>query len=115
MLCNARSRFVKREQTITRVANLSFFDLFVQSVKVEEYSAALEKIGVLMKSKNFLVFQGQVESIAMKNAKERTSMFEEMSRSHFLSCLSFFLLVSVRMSVFVSVSLSLSALCSGEP
>jgi len=50
-------------------------------VKVEEYSAALEKIGVLMKSKNFLVFQGQVESIAMKNAKERTSMFEEMSRS----------------------------------
>ena len=49
-------------------------------MKVEEYSAALEKIGVLMKSKNFLVFQGQVESIAMKNAKERTAMFEEMSR-----------------------------------
>lgn len=50
-------------------------------MKVEEYASALEKIGVLMKSKNFLVFQGQVESIAMKNAKERTSMFEEMSRS----------------------------------
>jgi len=49
-------------------------------VKMEEYAAALEKIGVLMKSKNFLVFQGQVESIAMKNAKERTAMFEEMSR-----------------------------------
>jgi len=47
---------------------------------MEEYAAALEKIGVLMKSKNFLVFQGQVESIAMKNAKERTAMFEEMSR-----------------------------------
>lgn len=57
----------------------------MQSVKVEEYSAALEKIGVLMKSKNFLVFQGQVESIAMKNAKERTAMFEEMSRSLSLS------------------------------
>jgi len=54
-------------------------------VKVEEYSSALEKIGVLMKSKNFLVFQGQVESIAMKNAKERTAMFEEMSRSGLLS------------------------------
>ena len=49
-------------------------------MKMEEYAAALEKIGVLMKSKNFLVFQGQVESIAMKNAKERTAMFEEMSR-----------------------------------
>ena len=51
-----------------------------QSVKVEEYAAALERIGILMKSKNFLVFQGQVESIAMKNAKERTAMFEEISR-----------------------------------
>jgi len=51
-----------------------------QSVKVDEYAEALEKIGILMKSKNFLVFQGQVESIAMKNAKERTAMFEEISR-----------------------------------
>jgi len=50
-------------------------------VKIDQYAAALEKIGILMKSKNFLVFQGQVESIAMKNAKERTAMFEEMSRS----------------------------------
>lgn len=50
-------------------------------VRTEEYVEALERIGVLMKSKNFLVFQGQVESIAMKNAKERTIMFEEMSRS----------------------------------
>ena len=52
----------------------------LQSVKVDQYASALEKIGILMKSKNFLVFQGQVESIAMKNAKERTGMFEEMSR-----------------------------------
>jgi structural maintenance of chromosome 1 len=50
-------------------------------VNVSEYATALEKIGILMKSKNFLVFQGAVESIAMKNAKERTHMFEEMSRS----------------------------------
>ena len=35
---------------------------------------------MLVKSKNFLVFQGTVESIAMKNAKERTAMFEEISR-----------------------------------
>ena len=54
--------------------------LCLQTVKLDNYAACLEKIGVLMKSKNFLVFQGQVESIAMKNAKERTVMFEEMSR-----------------------------------
>nr|KAG5701912.1 hypothetical protein BaRGS_014977 [Batillaria attramentaria] len=50
-------------------------------VSNQQYAAELERIGVLVKSKNFLVFQGTVESIAMKNAKERTAMFEEISRS----------------------------------
>ncbi|XP_021341818.1 structural maintenance of chromosomes protein 1A-like [Mizuhopecten yessoensis] len=52
-----------------------------KTVTSQQYAAELEKIGVLVKSKNFLVFQGTVESIAMKNAKERTHMFEEISRS----------------------------------
>ena len=47
----------------------------------EQYTRALEQIGVHLKSKNFLVYQGAVEQIAMKNAKERTQIFEEMSRS----------------------------------
>uniref|UniRef100_A0A5K3FM05 SMC hinge domain-containing protein n=1 Tax=Mesocestoides corti TaxID=53468 RepID=A0A5K3FM05_MESCO len=50
-------------------------------VKVEEYAEALEKIHIFMKVKNFLIFQGAVESIAMKNARERCQMFEEISRS----------------------------------
>ena len=54
--------------------------MFVQSVSADAYNAELAKIGVLVKSKNFLVFQGTVESIAMKNAKERMAMFEEISR-----------------------------------
>uniref|UniRef100_A0A8C9Y1H1 Structural maintenance of chromosomes protein n=1 Tax=Sander lucioperca TaxID=283035 RepID=A0A8C9Y1H1_SANLU len=41
----------------------------------------LEKLGILIKARNFLVFQGAVESIAMKNPKERTALFEEISRS----------------------------------
>lgn len=60
--------------------NESRHQMLFQPVKVDEYAATLEKIDILMKSKNFLVFQGQVESIAMKNAKERTAMFEEISR-----------------------------------
>ncbi|CAC5413018.1 SMC1 [Mytilus coruscus] len=52
-----------------------------KTVSATEYNTQLEKIGVIVKSKNFLVFQGTVESIAMKNAKERTQMFEEISRS----------------------------------
>uniref|UniRef100_A0A8C9Y1S4 Structural maintenance of chromosomes protein 1A n=1 Tax=Sander lucioperca TaxID=283035 RepID=A0A8C9Y1S4_SANLU len=43
--------------------------------------AYLEKLGILIKARNFLVFQGAVESIAMKNPKERTALFEEISRS----------------------------------
>lgn len=49
-------------------------------MSAQDYANELEKIGVLVKSKNFLVFQGTVESIAMKNAKERMVMFEEISR-----------------------------------
>ena len=67
---------------------------FSQPVKVDQYAAELEKIGILMKSKNFLVFQGQVESIAMKNAKERTLMFEEMSRYYRKSFFSHFHLLT---------------------
>lgn len=44
----------------------------------------MEKLGINVKAKNFLVFQGAVESIAMKNAKERTALFEEISGSGLL-------------------------------
>uniref|UniRef100_H2YW08 Structural maintenance of chromosomes protein n=1 Tax=Ciona savignyi TaxID=51511 RepID=H2YW08_CIOSA len=46
-----------------------------------EYNKEMEKINIFIKVKNFLVFQGQVESIAMKNPKERTQLFEEISGS----------------------------------
>merc|ERR1719400_1145166 len=51
------------------------------SVSPKDYLAELEKIGINAKAKNFLVFQGAVESIAMKNPKERTALFEEISGS----------------------------------
>jgi len=51
------------------------------NVTPKEYLNELEKIGINAKAKNFLVFQGAVESIAMKNPKERTALFEEISGS----------------------------------
>uniref|UniRef100_A0A2I3HCK4 Structural maintenance of chromosomes 1B n=1 Tax=Nomascus leucogenys TaxID=61853 RepID=A0A2I3HCK4_NOMLE len=45
------------------------------------YIAELEKIGIIVKAQNCLVFQGTVESIAMKKPKERTQFFEEISSS----------------------------------
>ncbi|KAF5401791.1 putative structural maintenance [Paragonimus heterotremus] len=60
--------------------NTSEYRINGASVRVDEYAAALEKIHIFMKVKNFLVFQGAVESIAMKNARERCQMFEEISK-----------------------------------
>lgn len=48
-------------------------------VAANEYLAQLEKLKINVKAKNFLVFQGAVESIAMKNPKEMTALFEEIS------------------------------------
>ncbi|XP_034031732.1 structural maintenance of chromosomes protein 1B [Thalassophryne amazonica] len=45
------------------------------------YTEELEKIGIITKAQNFLVFQGTVESIALKNPKERTKLFEYISQS----------------------------------
>lgn len=47
----------------------------------QNYLNELEQLGINVKAKNFLVFQGAVESIAMKNPKERTALFEEISNS----------------------------------
>lgn len=55
------------------------FLLTLQSVSISQYLSELEKLGINVKAKNFLVFQGAVESIAMKNPKERTALFEEIS------------------------------------
>lgn len=59
--------------------NLSIF--FIQVVTSQVYLNELEQLGINVKAKNFLVFQGAVESIAMKNPKERTALFEEISNS----------------------------------
>ncbi|KAL4655475.1 structural maintenance of chromosomes protein 1A [Arapaima gigas] len=71
------------ERTFTRVIIGSSSEYRINSkvVGLSEYSEELEKLGILIKARNFLVFQGAVESIAMKNPKERTALFEEISRS----------------------------------
>lgn len=51
-------------------------------VSKQDYAELLEKLGINIKARNFLVYQGAVESIAMKNPKEITSLFEEISRSN---------------------------------
>ncbi|XP_067235483.1 structural maintenance of chromosomes protein 1B isoform X2 [Chanodichthys erythropterus] len=56
-----------------------------KQMTLAKYTGELEKIGIVVKAKNCLVYQGAVESIAMMNAKERTKMFERISGSGELS------------------------------
>ncbi|KAL5990580.1 hypothetical protein ACLOJK_011482 [Asimina triloba] len=47
----------------------------------DEYNAKLKSLGILVKARNFLVFQGDVESIASKNPKELSGLLEQISGS----------------------------------
>ncbi|KAJ9696934.1 hypothetical protein PVL29_008929 [Vitis rotundifolia] len=47
----------------------------------DEYNGKLKSLGILVKARNFLVFQGDVESIASKNPKELTGLLEQISGS----------------------------------
>ncbi|KAG9151144.1 hypothetical protein Leryth_002716 [Lithospermum erythrorhizon] len=52
-----------------------------RTVNWDEYNQKLKSIGVLIKARNFLVFQGDVESIAQKNPRELTALLEQISGS----------------------------------
>ncbi|RZF46730.1 hypothetical protein LSTR_LSTR002593 [Laodelphax striatellus] len=71
------------EKRFTRSVQGSSSDYKInrEIVTTQQYLSELEAIGINVKAKNFLVFQGAVESIAMKNPKERTILFEEISGS----------------------------------
>ncbi|CAF3146907.1 unnamed protein product [Rotaria sp. Silwood2] len=63
------------------IGNASEYRVDGQQLSATEYTEELENMGIIPKAKNFLIFQGQVESIAMKTPKEFTAIFEELSRS----------------------------------
>ncbi|CAH2064119.1 unnamed protein product [Thlaspi arvense] len=50
-------------------------------VNWDEYNGKLRSLGILVKARNFLVFQGDVESIASMNSKELTGLLEQVSGS----------------------------------
>ena len=50
-------------------------------VSFAQYEERLSDIGVILKARNFLVFQGDVESLANKNPNELVEMFEQFSGS----------------------------------
>ncbi|XP_006866957.1 PREDICTED: structural maintenance of chromosomes protein 1B [Chrysochloris asiatica] len=71
------------EKTFTRIirGEGSEFRFDDKPVSRTVYLAELEKIGIVVKARNCLVFQGTVESISVKKPKEITQFFEEISTS----------------------------------
>ncbi|XP_043715175.1 structural maintenance of chromosomes protein 1 isoform X2 [Telopea speciosissima] len=67
-------------RTIT-TAGTSEYRLDGKVVTWDEYNSKLKSLGILVKARNFLVFQGDVESIASKNPKELTALLEQISGS----------------------------------
>lgn len=72
------SRHIKQKEGS---APSSFYRIDNKAVKWKEYEERLASIGILVKARNFLVFQGDIEGIASRNPKELTEFFEEISGS----------------------------------
>jgi structural maintenance of chromosome 1 len=57
-----------------------------KDVTFENYEKTLSSIGVLVQARNFLVFQGDIESVAQKSPLELTTLVEQISGYKFKNC-----------------------------
>merc|ERR1712156_1230358 len=76
-----KQKFTKSVDTNKYSTSRAKHEINGNEVQKNAYLSELEKHGINASAKNFLVFQGTVESIAIKTAKERTELFEEISGS----------------------------------
>jgi len=77
---NAAGEEQKWKRSITS-SGTSEYRLNDQRVDAKEYNEALEAEQILIKARNFLVFQGDVEAIASQNPLNLTRLFEQVSGS----------------------------------
>ncbi|MES1903361.1 MAG: Structural maintenance of chromosomes protein 1B [Paramarteilia canceri] len=59
----------------------SVYSIDGEIMQNKEYLAELAKVGLSLRSSSFIVYQGTVESIAIKSPKELSQLFEEQSGS----------------------------------
>ncbi|KAK9820343.1 hypothetical protein WJX72_009251 [[Myrmecia] bisecta] len=50
-----------------------------RNVSWDAYNKKLQSFGILVKARNFLVFQGDIESVAAMSARDLTNLFEQIS------------------------------------
>ena len=85
--CYVKLRFITANKTNLvfkrTISNSGSSDYFINKVKesTDNYQGMLQELNIIVKAKNFLIFQGQVDALAMKSGKELTSLFERISGS----------------------------------
>lgn len=50
-----------------------------RAVTYAQYNAQLEQHNILVKAKNFLVFQGDVEAVASQSSKDLSKLIDQIS------------------------------------
>lgn len=68
-------------RTVSLSTSSSTYYIDGRAVTADEYVAVLQSINILVRARNFLVFQNEVEEIASKTPEQLTALFEEVSRS----------------------------------
>ncbi|KAF9431252.1 Structural maintenance of chromosomes protein 1 [Podila epigama] len=63
------------------MAGVSEYKINGKAMLYADYDKALQEINILVKARNFLVFQGDVETIASQSPKELTKLIEQISGS----------------------------------
>jgi hypothetical protein len=57
----------------------SVYHLNAKAVTLQQYNLQLEKFNILVKAKNFLVFQGDVEGVASQDSKALARLVDRIS------------------------------------
>ncbi|KAH9465082.1 hypothetical protein MJO28_001250 [Puccinia striiformis f. sp. tritici] len=78
-------RFSRTITVSSEKSGASIYTINKKIVKLEDYLATLESHNILVKAKNFLVFQGDVEAIASQNPKSLSKLIDQISGSLELS------------------------------
>lgn len=74
-------RFCRAITVSSDKSGSSTYTINKKVVRWEDYQATLESHNILVKAKNFLVFQGDVEAIASQNPKSLSKLIDQISGS----------------------------------
>ena len=81
LLCSTSGSLIETDPPRISTAGASEYKLNGRTVTYSAYNAALVSHNILVKAKNFLVFQGDVEAVASQSSKDLTRLIEQISGS----------------------------------